>query len=118
MGWLYKKLAGFKHLSCAGIQATFVELTARSIANEVKKITINTLVVCGGVIKNKQLISRIKYHLKKLKVVSSDACGVSSVYMEAMAFAWLAYKRINKQKVDLKTVTGAKKNTILGCIYE
>ena len=118
MAWLDKKLQDFKNLNSADIQATLLELTALSIANEVKKITINTLVVCGGGLKNKQLMSRIKYHLKKLKVVSSDACGVSSVYMEAMAFAWLAYKRINKQKVDLKTVTGAKKNTILGCIYE
>jgi anhydro-N-acetylmuramic acid kinase len=118
MAWLDDKLQTFKHLNSEDVQATLLELTALSIAKEVKKTTINFLIVCGGGLKNKQLMSRIKYHLKGLKVVSSDACGVSSTYMESMAFAWLAYKRINKQKVDLKTVTGAKKNTILGCIYE
>jgi hypothetical protein len=38
-------------------------------------------------------------------------------YIESMAFAWLAYKRINKQEVDLCDVTGASKNSILGGIY-
>jgi anhydro-N-acetylmuramic acid kinase len=37
--------------------------------------------------------------------------------LEAMAFAWLAYKRIHKEVVNLKDVTGASKNTILGGLY-
>ena len=34
-----------------------------------------------------------------------------------MAFAWLAYKRMNEEAVDLKSVTGASQNTILGGVY-
>jgi 1,6-anhydro-N-acetylmuramate kinase len=37
--------------------------------------------------------------------------------IEAMTFAWLAYKRVHKEKVNLKDVTGARENTILGAIY-
>jgi anhydro-N-acetylmuramic acid kinase len=37
--------------------------------------------------------------------------------MEAMAFAWLAYKRIHNQQVALSSVTGAKKDSLLGAIY-
>jgi anhydro-N-acetylmuramic acid kinase len=37
--------------------------------------------------------------------------------LEAMMMAWLAYKRIHEEPVDLKDVTGAKANTVLGAIY-
>jgi anhydro-N-acetylmuramic acid kinase len=37
--------------------------------------------------------------------------------MEAMIFAWFAFKRLKNEKIELKTVTGATKNTILGGIY-
>jgi len=42
---------------------------------------------------------------------------VDSDYIEAMIFAWLAKKRLDREKINLKTVTGAKKNTILGGVY-
>ena len=63
-------------------------------------------------------MKRLKANLKKIDVVSSDECGISSQYMEAMAFAWLAYKRVHKQKVKLSSITGASKNTVLGALYE
>jgi 1,6-anhydro-N-acetylmuramate kinase len=34
-----------------------------------------------------------------------------------MIFAWLAYKRIKKEAVELSSITGAKKNSILGALY-
>jgi anhydro-N-acetylmuramic acid kinase len=39
-------------------------------------------------------------------------------YIEAMTFAWLAYKRVHKEVVNLKDVTGASDNTVLGGLYE
>jgi anhydro-N-acetylmuramic acid kinase len=38
--------------------------------------------------------------------------------LEAMMMAWLAYKRLHNEPVNLKHVTGAKENTILGGIYQ
>lgn len=116
--WLQKQLKDFIYLSGKDIQATLLELTAKSIAEEVKKTSISLLIVCGGGLKNIQLMKRLKANLKKIDVVSSDECGISSEYMEAMAFAWLAYKRIHKEKVKLSSVTGASKDTILGALYE
>ena len=58
--------------------------------------------------------------LKKLntcEVQVSDTLGVSSDFMESMAFAWLAYKRVHNEVVYLSLVTGARKNSILGGIY-
>jgi len=76
------------------------------------------LIICGGRVKNTQLMRRLKTEINGVEVVSSDECGVSSDFMEAMAFAWLAYKRVHKEKIDIKSGNGAKDNSILGCVYE
>lgn len=116
--WLEKQLKNHLSLKAQDIQATLLALTTKSIANEVKKFDINTLIICGGGAKNKSLMESLHVELKDVEVVTSDNYSVDSDFMEAMAFAWLAYKRIHKQKVELKSVTGARENTILGCIYE
>ena len=46
------------------------------------------------------------------------AIAQNADYIEAMTFAWLAYKRLHKEKVNLKEVTGASENAILGGMYE
>lgn len=116
--WLQNKLEDFKHVNGEDVQATLLELTTLSISNEVKKTSTDLLIVCGGGVKNTQLMKRLQAELNGVEVVSSDECGVSSAFMEAMAFAWLAYKRVHKEIVKLKSVTGARQNSILGCIYE
>ena len=116
--WLEKYLADFVSINPQDVQATLLELTAQSIINEVKRTTTNMLIICGGGVKNKALMNSLHVGLNGVEVLSSDECGVSSDYMEAMAFAWLAYKRIHKEEVDIKSVTGATQNTILGAIYE
>ncbi|MDA7818331.1 anhydro-N-acetylmuramic acid kinase [Sulfurimonas sp.] len=116
--WLTTKLQNFSHLSDADVQATLLELSVESIVNEVLKTDTELLLVCGGGAKNSALMRRLKTRLKDIEVKTTDDKGVSADYMEAMAFAWLAYKRVHKEKVDIKSVTGARENSILGCIYE
>jgi len=115
--WLESKLAAFSGVSDADVQRTLLELTAQSIANEVKKFHIQELILCGGGAKNNFLVERLRT-LCRCEVKTSEAYGVDSDFLEAMLFAWLAYKRIHKEKVALKNVTGAKKDSILGVIYE
>ena len=114
--WLKHHLKKFPNLKNVDIQRTLLELTARTIAQDVQKTNTNLLIVCGGGAKNKFLMRQLA-KLCQINVKISDDLGVSSDFMEAMAFAWLAYKRINNQKVDLKSVTGASKNSVLGGIY-
>lgn len=116
-GWLESKLQPFSHLDPQDIQATISELTVRSIADEVMKFEPELLLVCGGGVRNSFLMERLQRCLPSVEVASTDAYGVSSDNMEAMAFAWLAYKRLHKESVELKTVTGADTNGILGGIY-
>jgi len=114
--WLAKYLCMFKSIKNEDIQRTLLELTAQIVANDIKKTDINLLITCGGGTKNIFLMERLK-ELCEVDVVVSDEHGVSSDFMEAMTFAWLAYKRVHRQEVKLSFVTGAKKDSILGGIY-
>ncbi|MEA2112184.1 MAG: anhydro-N-acetylmuramic acid kinase [Campylobacterota bacterium] len=114
--WLHKRLYS-SNLSSKDVQATLLELTVRTIADEVKKFDVTQLLVCGGGVKNHFLMQRLNEELLDVKVTSTDIYGVSSEFMEAMAFAWLAHKRLNRESVNLKEVTGASQNAILGGVY-
>ncbi len=59
------------------------------------------------------LVERIKALMPNIEV----AIAQNADEIEAMTFAWLAYKRVHKEEVNLKDVTGASENTILGGIY-
>lgn len=113
-----KKNQNSSYLKARDVQATLLELTVISIANEIKKSDINLLIGCGGGICNSYLMKRLQEELKDVKIVSSDEYGVSSEFMEAMAFAWLAHERIHKKCVKISSVSGALRDSILGAIYE
>ena len=106
-----------KHYKPQDIQRTLLELTAKTIANEVQKFKRQRVVLCGGGAKNSFLTQRLHSLLASVEVVSSDSLGISSEAMESMMMAWLAYKRVRSEKVDLKDVTGASANAVLGGLY-
>ena len=114
--WLANHLPVFQTISDEDIQATLLELTALSIANDVEKTDRELLIICGGGANNIFLMQRLE-KLSQMEVRTSDDFGVSSDFMESMAFAWLAYKRVHRELVKLSSVTGAKKDSILGGMY-
>jgi anhydro-N-acetylmuramic acid kinase len=95
------------------VQRTLVELTALSISNEVLQFNRDLVLLCGGGAKNTFLVERLKVLMPNIEVAIAE----NADEIEAMTFAWLAYKRIHKEEVNLKDVTGAKENSILGGIY-
>jgi len=115
--FLTKHLESLGKIESQDVQATLLALTVHSVANEIKKFKIKKLLVCGGGVRNTFLMNELQKALPMVEVTSTQKYGVDSDNLEAMIFAWLAYKRIEKQSVNLKSVTGAKKNTILGAIY-
>jgi len=115
--FLIKYLEPFAKICKEDVQATLLALTVQTIADEIKKFNIEELLVCGGGVRNLFLMQELKKALPKIMVNSTEKYGVDSDNMEAMIFAWLADRRVKKEKINLKTVTGAKNNTILGAIY-
>lgn len=115
--FLINYLEPFDTISNEDVQATLLALTVVSIANELKKFTVQELLVCGGGARNRFLMEQLKKALPKTLVHSTEHYAVNADSMEAMIFAWLAQQRLYRKKIDLKCVTGAKNNTILGAIY-
>ncbi len=95
------------------VQRTLLELTALSISNEVLRFNKDILMLCGGGAKNTFLVERLCTLMPNIEVGIADNADM----LEAMTFAWLAYKRVHKEKVNLKDVTGASDNAVLGAIY-
>ena len=116
LAWLQNYTQTFVNIPDADIQRTLLELTALTIAKEVNRSHAKKLILCGGGAKNSFLCNRLK-DLCLCEVERSDTYGISSDFLEAMLFAWLAYRRIHLQKVKLSTITGAKKDTVLGALY-
>jgi anhydro-N-acetylmuramic acid kinase len=69
--------------------------------------------ICGGGIHNKVLMQQLKT-LTKSSVTTTETLGVHPDWVEAMAFAWLAYQNIHQQTGNLPSVTGADKAVVLG----
>ncbi len=114
--WLTQKLQGFEHLSDAQVQRTLLELTAQTIAKDVNNTDSAQLIICGGGAKNSFLLQRLR-ELCRAEVLASDALGISSDFLEAMAFAWFAKKRMHKEPLALSSVTGSQEDSIAGAIY-
>ncbi|WP_415405542.1 anhydro-N-acetylmuramic acid kinase [Sulfurovum sp. CS9] len=111
--WLQSCLVGKTH-NPEDVQRTLLELTALSISNEVLRFNRDVVLLCGGGAKNSFLVERIKALTPNVEVTIAQ----NADYIEAMTFAWLAYKRVHKEIVNLKDVTGASDNAILGGLYE
>ena len=118
--WLKSILADFSELQPNDVQATLVELTAISIANDIKAYlpNIKRLIICGGGTRNTHLVERIKFRTSPLVVETSKTYEIGVDQVEAAAFAWLAYQRIHNLPGNIPSVTGANEKCILGAIYE
>jgi len=115
--FLINYLEPFDTIAIEDVQATLLRLTVLSIINELNKFKVKELLVCGGGARNLFLMEQLEESLPNVSVNPTEKYGVNADSMEAMIFAWLAHKRLCQEEVDLKCVTGAKKNTVLGAIY-
>ncbi|WP_110643004.1 anhydro-N-acetylmuramic acid kinase [Salinicola sp. CPA57] len=118
LGWVENRLRGNE--AAVDVQATLVELTAVSVAQAARGFveSLNTdLIVCGGGARNGHLMQRLAAHLPGVSVLGCEAFGWSADWLEAGAFAWLAWRRIHRMPGNLPEVTGASGPRVLGGIY-
>lgn len=117
--WLDGHLAGLPAYREEDVQATLLELTARSIIESLQNAQEGTeaLLVCGGGARNGALMARLAELLPKAQVTSTGAHGVDPDWVEAMAFAWLAHCCLEGIAANRPSVTAAKGLRVLGAIY-
>lgn len=101
------------------VQATLLELTARSIRDAIARHCgrADRAILCGGGVRNRALVRRLGELLAPAVVESSDAHGVDPSHVEATAFAWLAQRALHGKAGNLPAVTGARGPRVLGAIY-
>ena len=121
--WLAHQLVGFDAVPPANVQATLTELTALTLADAVRlhAPSADTVYVCGGGAFNTFLLSRIEAALrsndKAIKVLSTAALGVPPEQVEALAFAWLAQRFIQRKAGNSPAVTGGLGERVCGALY-
>lgn len=109
------------HLSDADWLATLTELTVASIADSYHRFLPflpHEVILAGGGSRNSYLKERLQSYLPNSYLLTSDDLGISSEFKEAMAFAILAYWHVNNYEGNLPNVTGAKKEVVLGQMYQ
>ncbi|WP_236238100.1 anhydro-N-acetylmuramic acid kinase [Pseudomonas faucium] len=117
--WLDGHLVRLPAYRDEDVQATLLELTARSIIDALLNAQSGTqaLLVCGGGARNGALMARLAGLLPNAQVTSTGAQGVDPDWVEAMAFAWLAHCCLGGIAANRPSVTAAKGLRVLGAIY-
>jgi anhydro-N-acetylmuramic acid kinase len=100
------------------VQATLAELTARTVADAIRTHLphIDRALICGGGARNRDLLQRLERHLDRAGVEDTGAYGVHPEHVEAMAFAWLAQRRIAQLPGNCPSVTGSNRDLVLGSL--
>jgi len=108
-------------LTSYDLVSTLTDLTAQSIALNYRSHLSSKpdiVVLSGGGAQNPELVKRIKLAMHKwdgqIKVTTSEALNWNSQWIEAAAFALLAYRRWNNLPGNLPETTGASREAVLG----
>lgn len=117
LGWLQAFLSS--HYAPEDVQATLQELSAHAIADSIRQHCekADEIYLCGGGAHNTALRNRLVEMLAPLPLKLTDELGIGADWVEAAAFAWLAYRTHHGLPGNLPEVTGAQGLRVLGTIY-
>ena len=125
LAWLDRHLRGDENAvaaATADIQATLLEFTARTVTDAIRTECrgVEEVYVCGGGAHNRALMARLEEILDahaRIRLASTDFLDQPADWVEAVAFAWLAWRTLNGEPGNLPAVTGARGLRCLGAIY-
>jgi len=101
------------------VQATLTELSAVTISDGLKNTCApgTRIFICGGGVHNSLLFDRLKALLPTYSVATTDVLNLHPDWVEAVAFAWLAKRTLERKPGNLPSVTGASETLTLGGVY-
>lgn len=127
LAWLEAHLAkrALNDLCPRDIQATLLQLTVESIADQIKKLSSQEqnsspkgfVYLCGGGVENLSCYKALKQQLNEYQVESIHSLKVNNQAFEATAFAWFSYAYDKKIYNHIPEATGASRKTILGTAF-
>jgi len=120
LDWLRRRAGrGLKTLPARDVAATLVALTVETIARAIESAgqPRGGVFVCGGGVHNAAVMNGLKARLAPWAVAPTDVAGMPADWIEASAFAWLAYRTLTGRPGNVPGVTGARRAAVLGGIY-
>jgi anhydro-N-acetylmuramic acid kinase len=120
LAWLDRHWAQGTRPADADVQATLLALTTASIVSSIgafPDLHGPEVFVCGGGGRNRELMRSLTGQLPGCTLALTDALGVPAGWVEAMAFAWLAFQRVHGRPGNSPQVTGAKRPAVLGGLW-
>lgn len=120
LDWLDSKLTRWRNDNqCVNrdVLSTLSMLTARIISATINhsRPEIDSVFICGGGAKNIGLVKQIQRRCQA-PVFDTSALGIGPQWVEAAAFAWMAYQTAKGLPSTLPSVTGATRPCIAGTI--
>jgi anhydro-N-acetylmuramic acid kinase len=122
-------LQGCGHCRKQDVVATATALTAKSIADAVRRFVLKDsgsarkaafreMILSGGGAKNSALVSILRSELEALglQLRLSDEFGLPAAAKEAVAFAVMAHETWHRRASNVPAATGAKRAAVLGKI--
>ena len=119
---LDQRLQNLQGVGPCDVVATLTAFTAAVIAQDLQHLGQRTgirpleLIVAGGGRHNPVLMRELKTRCHGLRVRSSDAIGLPAEAREALVFALLAWWHHRQHPGNAPAVTGAARETTLGCL--
>lgn len=111
-----KALAAFPGIADADAVATLTALTAQTVADEVRRYGVDTLVVSGGGSDNPTLMAMLAARLDKVRLTTTAEFGAPTATKEAIAFALVGWQTVHGLPANAPSATGAAGGRILGSI--
>ncbi|WHZ20022.1 MAG: anhydro-N-acetylmuramic acid kinase [Rhodanobacteraceae bacterium] len=117
LDWLDARLS--TGLDVADVQATLLQLSARSIADALHAHApqVHEVYACGGGVHNGALMDALRAALPGVSIGTTAVLGLDPDFVEAVGFAWLARARLDNLPGNLPSVTGARGPRVLGAVY-
>jgi len=118
--WLHRRLDAVGAMPPEDVQATLLELSARSISDalETAMPSCEEVILCGGGAHNTALLARLGELMGRARILTSDTLGIPADWVEAACFAWLAKQNLESRPVDCTRLTGACRPCVLGGRYQ
>jgi anhydro-N-acetylmuramic acid kinase len=103
-------------LALPDLLATLTALTAETVAMEIRRHRLETVVVSGGGVRNPALIDMLCERAPEARILPSDELGVPADAKEAIAFSLFGWLTAHGLPATVPSCTGASGPRILGTI--
>ncbi|MGW7686561.1 anhydro-N-acetylmuramic acid kinase [Kribbella sp. NPDC054772] len=115
LAYVARAMEGLPEIPAEDLVATVTTLTARTVADAVRRYGGTEVVASGGGIQNPVLMHLLADELE-IPVRTTDELGVPSAAKEAYAFAVLGFLTVHGLGGTVPSCTGARHSSVLGSV--